>query len=106
MGVSRRIRGEEVGWVNSRRGMARTKFTDSGDRRGFISGFPFALAALIPDGVKAVVTHRSGASLWGDGECVDLQLCPSFCCSYSGWRVQIWPKRLRSVPSHQALVPS
>lgn len=39
------FREEEVGWVNSRCSMARTKFTDSGDRRGFISGFPFALAA-------------------------------------------------------------
>ena len=39
------FREEEVGWVDSRHSMARRKFTDSGDRRGFISGFPFALAA-------------------------------------------------------------
>ena len=39
------FREEEVGWVDSRHSMAGNKFTDSGDRRGFISGFPFALAA-------------------------------------------------------------
>ena len=38
MGVSRRIREEEVGWVNSGRGMAGTKFTDSGTVEALLAG--------------------------------------------------------------------